>query len=180
MRVTGGRFRGRILHTTPGLTTRPTTDKVRQSIFNVLMHELEGAEVLDLFAGSGALGIDALSRGAASAVFVESGFKQVAAIKKNLHTLGLEQKILPVDYCEACRLLAAQEKKFTLIFADPPYEEIAPLEVAETVIQYDLLSSNGLLIIEHKSGLNVDSDKLTLLKKRKFGQTEVSFYAAKK
>ncbi len=180
MRITGGRLRGRILHTVPGLTTRPTTDKVRQSIFNVLMHDIDGARVLDIFAGSGALGIDALSRGAVSAVFVEAGGKQVEAIKKNLKSVDLDMPVLAVDYREAGRLLAEKEKKFDLIFADPPYEEITPRMVAEIVFRYNLLSPDGLLIIEHKSGLTAKPENMKLLKRKKYGQTEVSFYAAKK
>lgn len=179
MRVTGGTLKGRRLSTAPGMTTRPTTDKVRQSIFNILMHEIEDAEVLDLFAGSGAVGIEAVSRGAKSAVFVESIYKPVAVIKQNLKSLELEAQVLNADYREACRILSANGRQFDLIFADPPYEKVTPQEVAETVLQYNLLRSKGLFIIEHKSGMSISSDSIVLLKKRKFGQTEVSFYAGR-
>lgn len=179
MRVTGGIFGGRKLQTISGRATRPTTDKVRQAIFNVLMHDVEGAKILDIFAGSGALGIDALSRGAKLTVFVESGRAQVNAIKNNLRNLGLAADVLVEDYRTACRHLSESENKFDLIFADPPYDEVTPSEIMETVLQYGLLSPDGLLIIEHKRGQAKDSDKMHLLKKRRFGQTEVSFYAQK-
>ena len=179
MRVTGGIFRGRKLQTISGRATRPTADKVREAVFNVLMHDVEGARVLDIFAGSGALGIEALSRGARSAVFVESGRTQVNAIKNNLRSLGLEADILVKDYRTACRHLSEEGQRFELIFADPPYDEVTPPEIVETVLQYGLLSHNGLLIIEHKRKQAKESDKMHLLKKRRFGQTEVSFYARK-
>lgn len=179
MRVTGGIFRGRKLQAARGLATRPTTDKVREAIFDILMHDIEGARVLDIFAGSGALGIDALSRGARSAVFVESGARQTEAIRRNLQSLKLDGEVMQLDYQTACQRLAGSTAKFELIFADPPYEEVKPLEVIESVLQYDLLSPNGLLIIEHKSGQVARTDSMTILKKRKFGQTEVSIYARK-
>ena len=177
MRVTGGIFRGRKIQGTPGHVTRPTADKVRQSIFNILMNDIEGTSVLDIFAGSGALGIDAISRGAVSAVFIESGRNPSEAIKANLRSLQLEEEVLVIDYRKACELLARKRRKFDIIFADPPYEQVMPQQVIDTVLQYDLLSDNGLLIIEHKAGQAAESDRLQLLKKRKFGQTEVTFYA---
>ncbi len=179
MRVTGGTFKGRILKTTPGLSTRPTTDKIRQSIFNILMKDIEEAVVLDIFAGSGALGIEALSRGAASAVFIESGHKQVEMIQENLTTLGLKAGVFECDYMTACRNLHIDGRKFDMIIADPPYEKISPEKVIEIVLQYDLLEYNGLLIIEHKAGQVIKADRMEKLKKRKFGQTEVTFYARK-
>jgi 16S rRNA (guanine966-N2)-methyltransferase len=180
MRVTGGILKGRILKTTPGLSTRPTTDKIRQSIFNILMNDIENAVVLDIFGGSGALGIEALSRGAASSIFIESGRKQVEVIQENLTTLGLKAGVFECDYIAACRTLHTDGRKFDLIFADPPYEKISPDKVAEIVLRYDLLEHNGLLIIEHKAGQDIKPDAVERLKKRKFGQTEVSFYARKK
>lgn len=179
MRITGGIYKGRMLKTMPGLRTRPTTDKIRQSIFNVLMHDIEGKSVLDLFAGSGALGIEAVSRGGESAVFVESGIKQVSIIKENLNSLGLDAEIIDSDYIVACQLLSDGGKKFDIVFADPPYKEIMPLEVVKTICQYGLLSSGGLFIIEHKFGQPVETELLKLIKQRKFGQTEVSFFIRK-
>jgi len=181
MRVTGGTFRGRKIYGVPGMDTRPTSDKTRQAIFNILMNDTEQARVLDLFAGSGALGIDALSRGAADALFIESGRKPVEMIKRNLKSLDLPENVVEGDYREACRMLSDKNEKYDLIFADPPYDLIAPMEVMETVVQYDLLSPDGILIIEHKYGrAGQMPGELRLLKKRKFGQTEVSFYARSK
>jgi 16S rRNA (guanine966-N2)-methyltransferase len=179
MRVTGGIFRGRKLQTISGKATRPTADKVRQAVFNILIHDIEGARILDIFAGSGALGIDALSRGARSAVFIESGRAQAGAIKANLQNLALKAEVLVTDYRAAFRTLSREHNKFDLIFADPPYDEVTPAEIIEAVQQYGLLSPDGLLIIEHKRGQAMESDKMRLLKKRRFGQTEVSFYAQK-
>jgi len=176
MRVTGGEFKGRPLKSTPGLTVRPTTDKIRQSIFNILMNDIEETEVLDLFAGSGSLGIEALSRGAKSAVFVEQGHAQTEAIKRNLKALGLPGEILHADYKSGCRKLSEENRQFDMIFADPPYEKYSPDDVAKAVLQYNLLRIGGFLILEHKSGGKVNDSRFTLLKRKKYGQTEVTFY----
>jgi 16S rRNA (guanine966-N2)-methyltransferase len=180
MRVTGGIYKGRIIKTIPGLSTRPTTDKIRQSIFNILMNDIVDTSVLDIFAGSGALGIEALSRGAGAVIFIESGHKQVEIIRGNLKMLDLKAEIMESDYSEVCCNLQKIGKKFNLIFADPPYEKIKPPEVIKTILQYNLLKDDGLFIIEHKSGQIAKSDRVDLLKKRKFGQTEVSFYVKKR
>jgi 16S rRNA (guanine966-N2)-methyltransferase len=180
MRVTGGIFKGRLLKTAPGMAARPTTDKVRQSIFNILMNDIEGKAVLDIFAGSGALGIEALSRGANAAVFIEIAHQQFAVIRRNLKSLNLQDEVIQADYLKGCRQLANEGKQFDIIFADPPYEKIPPGEVIAAVLEYNLLAPDGFLIIEHKSGVVNTNEKMTLLKKRKFGQTEVTFYASKK
>lgn len=179
MRISGGVFGGRKIKTARGLATRPTTDKVRQAIFNILMNEIEGAEVLDLFAGSGALGIEAVSRGAETAVFVESEPVPAAVIRANLESLELGCELLETDYVGACQYLSEHNRSFNLIFADPPYDRITPTEVADLIVQYNLLKPRGLFIIEHKLGLSVISDEMILLKKRKFRQTEVSFLKRK-
>jgi 16S rRNA (guanine966-N2)-methyltransferase len=179
MRVTGGTLKGRLIKTVPGMATRPTTDKIRQSIFNILMNDITEASVLDLFAGSGALGIEALSRGAVSALFIEKGNRQVKMIKNNLASLELTAEVWASDYKTAGHNLRNDNRKFDLIFADPPYEQVSPDKVVEVVLQYDLLENNGLIIIEHKAGAEVKIDRVVKLKKRKFGQTEVSFYARK-
>ncbi len=180
MRVTGGAFKGRILKAADGLVSRPTTDKVRQSIFNILMNDIENKEVLDIFAGSGALGIEAISRGAASAVFIEQGYHQSNAIKSNLKSLELSSRLIKSDFRAACRLLSEEGATFDLIFADPPYEKYSPDDVGEVIGQYNLLRPDGFLIIEHKYGLELKDGRFSLLKRRKYGQTEVTFYANKK
>ena len=109
MRVTGGLYRGRILKSAPGLATRPTTDKIRQAIFNILMNDIEGTEVLDLFAGSGAIGIEAISRGADSVLFVENGYQPILFIKENLHSLDLDCELIELDYITAERLILSQK-----------------------------------------------------------------------
>lgn len=180
MRITGGIYKGRHLKTTPGLVARPTTDKIRQAICNILMNDLEGKTVLDLFAGSGALGIEMISRGAETAVFVEIGHRQAEAIRGNLRMLELNQLVLELDYQKACRLLSERERQFNIIFADPPYNKFLPKDVISAVIQYNLLAPEGFLIIEHNAGADIRSDCMIILMNRKFGQTEVTFYALKK
>lgn len=180
MRVTGGIYGGRPLKAASGMVSRPTTDKVRESIFNILMNDVEGTEVLDIFAGSGALGIEAVSRGAASAIFIEKGFHQAEAIKANLQSLELSLRLIKSDFKAACNLLQDEERQFDLIFADPPYDKFSPDNVAEVVAQYNLLRPDGFLIIEHKFGVGMTDSRFKLLKRRKFGQTEVTFYAVSK
>ncbi len=177
MRINGGKYKGRKLKALPDNSIRPTSDKVKQAIFNILMHEITDAVVLDLFSGSGALGIEALSRNAKSVVFVEAGTKQARLIGQNLKLLEIESVILQKKYETACELLSFEKKQFDLIFADPPYNEIDPNEVVMTVAQYDLLTESGLLIIEHKTGHKFKEKWLRLIKNRKFGQTEISFFA---
>ncbi len=179
MRVTGGKFKGRRLKTALGLISRPTTDKVRQSIFNILMNDIADKEVLDIFAGSGALGIEAVSRGANRVTFIEAGLKQVQVIAANLATLGLPEDIIRSDFRSACRILHDQKRRFDIIFADPPYEKFTPTDVGDVVLQYNLLSLKGFLIIEHKFGLSLDNEGLMLIKQKKYVQTGVSFYVRK-
>jgi len=179
MRITGGIFKGRQIKTIPGQATRPTADKVKQAIFNILMHDIEDAYVLDLFAGTGALGIEALSRGARKAVFVDNGFKQASAIRNNLKTLELVEMVLEKKCEAACEMLHMDDEKFDLIFADPPYKYYRPIDIAELISQYDLLSENGLLIIEHDANHTVENEWLALLKTRKFGKTAITFFTRK-
>jgi 16S rRNA (guanine(966)-N(2))-methyltransferase RsmD len=141
------------------------------------MNDIEQKDVLDLFAGSGSLGLEAVSRGARSVVFVEAGYHQAEAIKSNLKSLGLKARLVKSDYKAAARRLHEENLQFDIIFADPPYEKYSPGEIADMIIHYNLLRDDGFFIIEHKTGLKMDNERMFLLKRRKFGQTEVSFYA---
>jgi 16S rRNA (guanine966-N2)-methyltransferase len=175
IRVTGGYLKGRILKTVPGQHTRPTTGKVREAIFSILQHDLPDADVLDLFAGSGALGIEAISRGAASAVLVENKFQAAAVIRKNLELCGLELRLIMADYKKGANILSSEGQKFDLIFADPPYGSIPFHTLYDQLVGFSLFKPGGLFILEHAGGEEPPSDKL--IKTRRFGDSAVSFFS---
>ena len=127
MRVVAGLYGGRRLVAPPGSATRPTSDRVREALFSVLGTSVQGARVLDLYAGSGALGIEALSRGAASAVFVDQAPKAIAAIRANLEALGIEAPVHRMQARAALRPPPTAASAYDLVFLDPPYRRAAGL-----------------------------------------------------
>ena len=144
MRVITGSARGRRLKTPENYDIRPTTDNVKESIFNILQFDIEGRRVLDLFAGTGQLGIEALSRGAASAVFIDRDRAAVQIVKDNLRICGLTGTVLCTDapeYLKGCG-------RFDLIFVDPPYDSGLYDEVLQTINSFDILSEGGIMIVE--------------------------------
>ncbi len=184
MRITGGSFRGRRLTVPPGKEVRPTTDKVRQAIFNILVHEIDDARALDLFAGSGALGIEALSRGAKSAVFIEKHRQPLKALHTNLSNIPLEPRVIEADWLAGIKTLTLENQQFDLIFADPPYGQITGDSIAEALLgqtsanqapDSTLLAPEGILIIE-SSASDAAVTKMKLLKERIFDTTRISFY----
>ncbi|HYO80284.1 MAG TPA: 16S rRNA (guanine(966)-N(2))-methyltransferase RsmD [Bryobacteraceae bacterium] len=154
MRVIGGEFRSRRLQTLPGMDTRPTPDRLRESLFNVLAPEIEDAAFLDAYAGTGAVGIEALSRGAAKCIFIERSKEAVEVIRKNVRELGLERRseILQGKVLEYLR-----HRKADIVFLDPPYtlerdyaeamtlldEEPHPLVVAQHSVRFELAAEYG-------------------------------------
>jgi 16S rRNA (guanine966-N2)-methyltransferase len=172
VRVVAGEFKGRRLRAPRGMRTRPTADRVREAVFSML-GDVTGARVLDLYAGSGALGIEALSRGAASAVFVERDPRAVAAIRENLRSLGLDE---PVRRQDALRFLAHAEGPFDLVFCDPPYDSVA--RVAGP------LSERLPASLAEGARMVTESDKRTplelpfaLLADRTYGDTRIAIHA---
>jgi len=127
VRIVAGRFKGRRLVAPSGKATRPTSDRVRESLFGVIGASVEGARVLDLFAGSGALGLEALSRGAAAAVLVDRSPRAIAAIRANLETLGVDADVRLMEARAALRTAAARREAYDLVFVDPPYRHAAGL-----------------------------------------------------
>ncbi len=147
MRVITGTARGRKLKELPGLDTRPTTDKVKESIFNIIQFDIEGRKVLDLFGGSGQLSVEALSRGARSAVAVERNSAAVKVIRENAALCGFSDQ-LQVRAGEALDYLTSCREKFGLVFLDPPYASSLLEEALKTIAEIDIVSENGIIVCE--------------------------------
>lgn len=178
MRVIGGIARGHKLETIEGLTTRPTTDRIKETLFNIIAFDLPNCRFLDLFAGSGAIGIEALSRGAQEAVFVEEVSACVEMISKNLQHTKLIDKgsILHMDVRQAIDTLSASEEVFDIIFMDPPYKLDIVTEALFAIVSKGLLRKDGLVIVEH----GADSDlpvieNLKIVKEKKYKTTIMTF-----
>ena len=147
MRVITGTARGRRLKELAGMETRPTTDRVKEGLFNIIQFDIEGRQVLDLFAGTGQLGIEALSRGAASAVFVDQRRDAAALVRENLQLTGLSDNAQVVTgeslgYLERCG------RQFDLIFLDPPYGVGLLEKAVEAVARFDILRPHGIMVCE--------------------------------
>jgi len=185
LRIISGAYKGRKLHSFPGLSIRPTSDRTRESIFNILSSLYQGfaeKRVLDLYAGTGALGIEALSRGARTATFVESEQHARAVLQKNLslitHPAAYEIIGLPVH--AALPLLRGRGEAFDLIFIDPPYGKGLAHATLETLAAGTLCSKQGIILCEHfiRDPLEERYGSLSLFDKRRYGQTMVSFFAS--
>ena len=152
MRIIGGEARSRLIDAPKGMDTRPTQDKVRESLFNILQWEGRGKTVLDLFAGSGALGLEALSRGADSAVFVDSSLKAAKVIQENVDRLGFHDRarVIRDDWKSA---VGAQtyygRNEFDLVFLDPPYRMTDTGEMCGCMLSYGILAPHALIVVEH-------------------------------
>ena len=147
MRVITGTARGRRLKELEGMETRPTTDRVKEAMFSILQFELEGRRVLDLFAGTGQLGIEALSRGAASAVFVDHRADAVKLIRENLQVTNLTDRA-KVTAGDSMEYLSSQREKFDLIFLDPPYAAGLLEPALSLIVKFDILSPHGIIMAE--------------------------------
>lgn len=174
LRISGGVFKGRIIKTLAGRDTRPTTGRVREAIFSIIQHNLVSAHVLDLFAGSGALGIEALSRGAATLTLVEKNKQAAEIVRQNLKALGLTARLFCLDYRRAMEKLAGEGDEYDLILADPPYMLISPDDLVEEVGKYRLSKPETLLIMEH-AGKVVPTDRRTI-KTRRFGDSAITVF----
>lgn len=178
MRVITGACKGRKLIRPKVSFIRPTSDRVKEFIFDYLGNSTDKAVILDLFAGTGNLGIEALSRGASNATFIERNFKAYQIIQKNLELTQFtdKSKIIKKDVIQ---YLAKNEVvTFDLIFADPPYNFSRNSELIEIIYNRNILANKGLFILEHSSKLNleINLNNLILIKIRKMGDTSVSFF----
>jgi 16S rRNA (guanine966-N2)-methyltransferase len=180
MRIVAGSARGRTLQGPKGQDIRPTADRVRQALFNVLGQFFEGGQALDLFAGTGALGLEALSRGVSRAVFVDSGREAQGLVRENAKSTGFEAQIelMPMDALKAAAQLAGARRKFELVFADPPYAQLAIEKLVSAIEQGALLAEDGWLCVEHdkREVAPEQVGRLTRVDQRRFGDTLVSLY----
>ena len=179
MRVISGVLKGRRLKAPSGMTTRPTADRIKESVFNILTGSIQDRRVLDLFAGSGALGIEALSRGAASAVFVDQAKTAISAVRSNIRNLGLEARtrVIHWDIRKNLNCLIPERAAFDLIFMDPPYETNAVAHTLALLVSCGALASGARVIIEHSTREPIAQPMamLVLRDQRRFGKTLVSF-----
>ena len=178
MRVITGSARGRRLKTPENYDIRPTADSVKEAVFNILQFDVEGRRVLDLFAGTGQLGIEALSRGAASAVFVDRDRAAVQIVKENLKTCGLSGTVLCADSLSYLRNCG----RFDLIFIDPPYDSGLYAPVLETINLVDNLSDGGIIICETRKEIELPQMRLPYRKVReyRYGTVKLGKYTKEK
>ena len=177
MRIIAGRFKQRRLHTPEGMETRPTLGRVKESLFSMLFEHIEQARVLDLFAGSGALGLEALSRGAKSAVFCDKAKPALLALRRNIDMLQVESEteVIAGDWSTALQKLRDENRQFDLIFIDPPYN-FNPAPILEQIQMFKTLGNHGIIILEHGS-----ENKLTTIagfrisKERQYKETVLTF-----
>lgn len=176
MRVIAGKYKGRVLIGPKKDNFRPTLDRVKESIFNILGQDLIDNVVLDLFCGSGALGIEALSRGAMRATFVDNNKAILNIALKNAVNLKIEEKAKFIfsdvfEYIERNRNI-----KYHLILADPPYDKKYGGSICNSVVEFDILHQGGILVLERYQDDITESEGLRLVRTLKFGQTEVDFF----
>lgn len=176
MRIIAGKYKGRKLVYNKDSYFRPTLDRVRESIFNVLGEDIVDSTVLDLFCGSGSLGIEALSRAALRAVFVDNNRQIIESAKKNAVDLNTEHKAKfyhrdAFDFIEDYHGLS-----FDIIFTDPPYKLEYGSKICELVVEKDILKIGGILVLERYKQEHPQPKRLKLVKQSKFGQTQVDYY----
>ena len=177
MRVITGKARGVQLKTPEGMLTRPTTDRVKEALFSIIHFEIPGARVLDLFGGTGQLGIEALSRGAKSAVFVDVGEKACALIRENLRRCRMEGegRVVRADYLD---YLSRCKERFDVVFLDPPYAEVFLENSLKKLAEIDILESGAIIVAERPVDkvLCVEIPGFTRSRDYKYGSTLLTLY----
>lgn len=177
MRVITGSARGVQLKTPEGMVTRPTTDRVKEAMFSIIHFDLPGADVLDLFGGTGQLGIEALSRGAKSAVFVDAGEPACRLIRENLKRARMEKqgRVVRSDYLD---YLSRSRDRFDIILLDPPYAEVFLENALKRITEIDILRSNGIIVTERPLGKELPWEFPGYERSRdyKYGKTLLTIY----
>ncbi len=187
-RVVTGRFRGAILQAPEGDKTRPTTDKVKEALFSIIQSYVPDSDFLDLFAGSGQIGIEALSRGANRATLVERSGQAAAIIAKNIAKIRMDKsdeiRFIKKGVAQALEQLGAEGEKFDIIFMDPPYKDV-PLRLEEAtslISSYGMLKEDGMLIVEHDKDCVMPEEiySLKCVRSCSYGLTVITFFKENK
>ena len=181
MRVISGKARGTKLESIDDISTRPTLDRVKESLFNIIQNKIESSTVLDLFAGSGAIGIECISRGANKAYFCEKSNMASKMIYKNLTKTKLEDKaeVIQKDYKKCLQMLKEKNISFDIIYIDPPYRADIAVDAVQRILSLDLLNEEGIIIIETDDEKREESKlqeiKLNMYDLRKYGRVSLIF-----
>jgi 16S rRNA (guanine966-N2)-methyltransferase len=182
MRITGGEAKGKQIYIQKGSLIRPTADRVRESFFNIIS-AIAGKSFLDLFAGSGIVGLEALSRGATPVVFIEKNARVAAALKKNVESMGfeLQAEVITAPVMKALRSLVSGGRKFDIIFADPPYNKGMTEEIFGFIDPEKLMTEDAVIVIQHslKEAIG-QTDSVSLTDQRKYGDTVLSFFRGRR
>lgn len=176
MRIIAGEWKGRTLHVPRDATFRPTTDRVRESVFNILGGHVDwhGATVCDLFAGSGGLGLEALSRGAATVTFVERSVRSLAVLKRNVTALGAENRS-DIRRQDVTRFARGEAPSYDVVFADPPYAAFSATQLLDTIAA--VLRPGGLAVVEHGDLQPLGTHpRLSRVDERRYGSTTITLF----
>ncbi|MEW6211484.1 MAG: 16S rRNA (guanine(966)-N(2))-methyltransferase RsmD [Acidobacteriota bacterium] len=179
LRVIAGKYKGRRLRAPSGLDVRPTSDQLRETLFNIISSRIEGSLFLDICAGSGAVGIEALSRGAESATFIEVGRRACFALEENLRSLGIsdQAEIINRDAAAALKKLASTNRQFDLVFFDPPYASPLYSKVMAMLASLDLIAPDGIAVVEHRAKSAIeDCGELIAYRQVKQGESALTFF----
>ena len=182
IRVISGSYKGRRLKLVPSPSVRPMQDKVKGALFSILGDRLKGSMCLDGFAGTGSVGIEALSRGAYLAIFVEENRKIAQTLRENLELTGFSDRaeIYCLDVIKALKVIDKGNAKFDIVFIGAPYNDPALKKTLECISLMDIIEKNGIVVAEHsiRDELALSYNKLSLLKDSRYGDTVLSFYKA--
>lgn len=181
MRVIAGTYRGRRLRNVEGAAVRPTSDRLRETLFNILAPRIGGSRFLDICAGSGAVGIEAISRGASEVTFIEKSRRALSAVKVNLHTLGIDDGVRRIERDAIAGLQALSEASavFDIVFFDPPYASQLYDSVMRRLAPSTLITLESIVIVEHRAKHRLESvySNLRMCRQVKQGESALSFYA---
>jgi 16S rRNA (guanine966-N2)-methyltransferase len=177
MRVIAGKYRGRTLKGPKHQGVRPTADRVKEALFNIIGAGIDDANFLDLFAGTGAVGIEALSRGAKSVVFADENYLSIKLLNENVKILASsdQYRVYHLNAEQTLELLAKENSCFDLIFLDPPFKAGLVQQTIQLIVDYGLLKSGGLLVVEHPRALEITHGELKNFRDRRYGDISLTF-----